>query len=512
MANVAPQTQQLTLRGGYYVARSVIANAQRCVNLYPEKNPEDSEVPLTDYLRPGLLRLRAGGAADGPGNSTSRGGYTATTGQLFVVGRAAVSGVSTLYAVDRTWRFAALGDLTLVLDSMGVGASTPVCMYDNGLSLVLVDGSTNGYQVDLGTLAMTPIVDAAFYGSDRVDYLDTFLVYNRPGTQQFYVGPSNAVTPFDPTYIAAKTGLPDLLGAMMVMHREIWLVGNDRSAEVWYNSGAPAFPFQITPGVFMEEGILAKYSIAKHSLSVFWLSRDKDGQVAVIEGKSYQANRVSTPAIEAALSKYTDAQLAAAVGMVYKQQGHVMYMLHVADATWVYDQSEGLWHEETWTDSDGSEHRHRANWTTMAYGTVVCGDWENGNLYAMALDQYEDEVEGLSVDLAASPITRRRGFPHVVKDGVMWQHIAARLDIQCGEAPISLSVEDTQVFLRWSDDRGRTWSNPVPQPLGLVGQYITQPRWPPMGIARDRVYEVFWSVPAETALNGLWVDLVRTGK
>jgi len=49
----------IPLTSGAYQAQSQIANAQRCVNLYPEFNPEKTRpaMPVTHYPRPGLLIL-----------------------------------------------------------------------------------------------------------------------------------------------------------------------------------------------------------------------------------------------------------------------------------------------------------------------------------------------------------------------------------------------------------------------------------------------------------------------
>ena len=44
---------QVPLSQGAYTARNVIANAQGCVNLYPEPNPKDAPFPLTHYPAPG---------------------------------------------------------------------------------------------------------------------------------------------------------------------------------------------------------------------------------------------------------------------------------------------------------------------------------------------------------------------------------------------------------------------------------------------------------------------------
>ena len=66
--------------------------------------------------------------------------------------------------------------------------------------------------------------------------------------------------------------------------------------------------------------------------------------------------------------------------------------------------------------------------------------------------------------------------------------------------------QSTEVNLRWSDDRGKTYSNPVMQNLGQEGQYLTSIKWNRLGMARDRVFEIFWSVPTKTALSGAFVD------
>jgi hypothetical protein len=57
--------------------------------------------------------------------------------------------------------------------------------------------------------------------------------------------------------------------------------------------------------------------------------------------------------------------------------------------------------------------------------------------------------------------------------------------------------------LRWSDTRGATFGNPVAQPFGT--DPLTQPQWNRTGYARDRVFELFWSAAAKTALNGAFV-------
>src|SRR5208282_315854 len=122
---------RINLLGGTYLARSVTADAQRCVNLYPEKNPEDASAPFTNQLTPGTIFK-----ATAPGNGGFRGLYTATNGNLY-----AVVGQS-VYFIDSAFTFHLLGVLNANL-------TTPVGMQDNGLVLIIVDGTSTGYAVNL---------------------------------------------------------------------------------------------------------------------------------------------------------------------------------------------------------------------------------------------------------------------------------------------------------------------------------------------------------------------------
>lgn len=63
-----------------------------------------------------------------------------------------------------------------------------------------------------------------------------------------------------------------------------------------------------------------------------------------------------------------------------------------------------------------------------------------------------------------------------------------------------------QVSLRWSDDRGHTFGDPVTLPIGGPGEYGTSLQWWGLGIGRHRVFELSWTGDFNTALNGAWVE------
>lgn len=314
-----------------------------------------------------------------------------------------------------------------------------------------------------------------------------------------------AVNPpaFDPTYVASKTGYPDLLSTLVVVHREIWLLGAIDSTEVWYDAGGVAFPFQIMPGVFIQHGCIAPYSVATHDLNVFWLGVDQAGQGTVFIGTGYRAQRVSTYAIEKIISNWVTAgaTISDAVGFIYKQEDHVFYVLSSAsaNATIVYDVTESLWHERAWTDpNSGNLNRIRANCAAFAYGVNVVGDWQNGNIYVLDLNTYTD---------ANGPITRRRGFPHLLNDGKRHSIDRFALDMDCGDGDANNITVQEPVNLEVSIDRGHTYFAVPAQSMGAQGDYLFQMKWSQVsGLGRDFVLRVTWSGPAFTGISGAWID------
>jgi hypothetical protein len=466
---------QIQLVQGAYESRSVIANAQRCINLYPELNTKDAEVPYTHYCTPGLVTLAQGVTAE------VRQLYTASNGMLFAV----IGNV--VYYVPDNFQLQVLG---AIATQNGL-----VSMYDNKFKLIILDGSTTGWSVDLSTLAFNTFSPTNFNGGNQIRYIDTFLVSSvLNGNMQS--SDSNAET-YTALATATISGDADRLQIIDVVHKEIWAFGR-RTTEIWSDVGGFPFPFAPIPGVFLQHGIAALRSLAKWGLNIFWLSQDNNGQALIMLGSAYKADIISTPAISDAISKYSS--ISDAIGFCYQQGSHIFYVLTFpqADATWVYDLSTQLWHERGWLDNNGILHRHRANCVAFAYGATICGDWQNGKLYNWNLNAYKDDGE---------PILKLRSFPHLVSslDRISYKQFMADIEVGTDIDP----SDDPMLSLRWSDDRGVSFGNVVQQSLGLTGQYKTIPSWNRLGFARDRVFELSWTAAAATALNGAFIDIEK---
>ena len=471
---------RVLLSGGAYQSRSIISGATRSVNLFPERNPSEDEppVPVTQYPTPGLVRNYSH-----PGGGSVRIIYQASSSKLYTV----IGGdVLLLDPTTTPWTGTSIG-------SIAPGAN-PVSMADNGVKLILVDGSANGWTIDLATQAFAPIVAAGFYGADSVLYVDTYFVLNKKGTQQFYISDSLATT-FNVLNFASKVGFSDVLVTIIMVRREIWLIGK-RTTEIWVSSGAPDFPFTIMSGAFIEHGCAAIYSVSKIDTTPFWLSQDKAGNCMVLRGEGYKAMRVSNHAIEYAWSNYTN--VSDAFAFCYQIAGHSFYVLTfpTADATWVYDIATGQWHEWAWMDGAGALHQARCECAASIgfVGEVFAGDRQNGAIYRLDLTVGTDDGQ---------PIKRIRSFPHMVNDGNRQFFESFIVDMDTGNAPPGAAAP--VLTLKFSDDHGHTWSTPVLGDFGRPGQYNESIQFNRLGMGRDRIFSIEWDSPVFTALNGAWV-------
>ena len=462
------------LVNGAYQARSVIASAQRCVNLYLEANPQTSVFPFTHYPTPGLTLL---------GSSSQnkwRGLYFATNGQLY-----GVCG-NTVYAISSTYTFTIIGTIS--------SYSGPVSMVDNTTDIILVDGVYgSGWTIHLADNSFAQITQDGFYGGNQVNYVDGYFVLNRIGTREWYISLPNTTT-FDPIDYASTTGFSDTLIGIGITRRYVYLFGKI-TTEIWFNQGNTSFPFGRLPGSFMQYGCAATNSIAQMDGELYWVAQSPQGQAFICKTANFAANVISTFAINNELQSYPT--LADAIGYTYELNGHFFYVVTfpTANKTWVYDLSNQQWNEWNWIDNDGGFNRHRSNCFAFAYGKLIVGDWENGNLYAIDQDNYTDNGQ---------VITRVRTFYHMEDDGA--NRVRYRSFISEMESGNGYNNQSVEVSLKFSDDRGKTYGNPVMQSLGKEGEYITSMQWNRLGMARDRVFELSWSSPVRTALNGAFVD------
>ncbi len=351
--------------GGAYVARSLNAAANRMVNLFPEVVPEGGKEPAFLQRCPGSRLLCTVGS--GPIR-----GLWKFKDNLYIA-----SGGG-LYKSDSSFNVTYIGAIT---------GSGSVSMADNGVQL-FVACNPDAFIYNASTGVFAQVTDPDFPGAVTVGYLDSYFVFNEPNSQRVWVTSLLDGTTIDPLDFASAEGNPDNIVSLMVDHREVWLFGNN-TVEVWYNAGLADFPLARIEGAFMETGCLAPYSVAKLDNSVFWLGSDARGNGIVYRNQGYNAQRVSTHAIEWQIQQY--ALIDDAIAFTYQQDGHSFYVLTfpAANATWVFDVATGAWHERAFWEN-GRFVKHRAGCQANFANQIVLGDNEGNYLFVFDLESYKD--------------------------------------------------------------------------------------------------------------------------
>ncbi|MGI9158930.1 MAG: hypothetical protein ACR2K1_04175 [Saprospiraceae bacterium] len=392
--------------GASYVARSVNAADNRMVNLFPEAIPEGGKEAGFLNRAPGLRLLASVGTGPIRGLWTLKDyGYVVSGNKLF--------------KIDTSWSATEIGAIT----NLG-----PVSIADNGTQIFIATNPTS-YIYNSVINVLQQITDPDFPGAVTVSYIDGYFVFNEPNSQKVWVTSLLDGTSVDPLDFASAEGSPDGLVSLLVDHRELWLFGTN-SVEVWYDSGDADFPLTRIQGAFNEIGCIAAYSVAKLDNGLFWLGADARGRGIVYRANGYTGQRISTHAVEWQIQQYSN--LTNAIAYTYQQDGHAFYVLIFPsdNKTWVYDVATNSWHERAGF-VNGEFVRHRSN-CQMSFGNeIVVGDYQNGNIYALDLNVYDDNGD------PQKWLRSWRALPPGQNDLNRTAHHSLQLDIETG-TPITL--------------------------------------------------------------------------
>ena len=412
------------------------------------------------------------------------------------------------------------------VDSVVIAINTPSGGFNSyTLSSNTTVASETMYALDFTVL---PSTDGAFSGATTVDVIDNYFVYSRPSSQQF--GASDALSPISQQLsFASKDGAPDQLVALIVDHREVYLMG-ESSSEVWVDAGLFPFPFQRIPGTSTQHGIAAQNSVSRVGNSFAYVSRNLRGQGQIMQMNGYIPQRISTHAVENTL---VNQYINDAIAWTYQLEGHEVYVVSfpTINITWAFDATTGLWYKWLYCTTANQYQRHRGNCSCVFQGMVLVGDYANGKIYELDSTNYTDD---------GNNIRRLRRAPHLVSDLQRQYFEELQIQFQPGvgttglsknqniflqspyyitptgvliipanqsvvlgnQSAISQSTETTlpQAMLRWSDDGGSTWSNEHWVTIGQTGKYQNRAIWRRLGQARDRVFEVVVSDPVKAVI------------
>ena len=447
------------LFGGSASDATLPFNLQDTVNYVPEV------ADASDARSGGILRGVPGLTLLGTCGTAPVRGIHDVEGQAFVVAG------QQLYSVSSNGTTTALGTIT------GVGrVSMSHNQRSNGYQVVIGAGA-DGFVYDTYAQTLTPISDPNWRGSVCTNYIDTYITHVPPGGLFWYNSDSGDATKYTSTNEYEAEAQPDPIISQITNHEEVWTFGA-RTIQIFVDTGQTDAIFSPQQGTLIETGCAGTHTPAQLDNTVLWLGQDGIVYMAV----GYMPLRVSTYSIEQEIAK---CNLSQAFAFTWVDRGHKVYYLSFPDGkTFGFDLTTKLWHRRASYGID--------NWRVSAMvawqGKYLCGDLYNGNLYVIDWNNFSENGE---------PLVAMRRSPYIHQNQNRMTMAELELYMDTGYQVMN---GGECVWLRYSDDAGKTWSSGKKRMLYYTWQQRGRVRFMRLGRFRDRVLEVSVSSPVKRDL------------
>jgi hypothetical protein len=482
--------------GPTYYGRSNALDPSRCINLYPEINPNPA----------GKAQISLVGT---PGTSVLFDCGAAPVRALYVFG-------GVLYAVAGDQFISWIAGNVTVLGTLATTTGN-VYIADNGISIagvggnqmMIVDG-VEGYMWNVGTNTFTTLSLPA--SPNSLAYSGGYFIISCGTRMSVYV--SNLYDCSTWSGLAVGNAIQSTSDVVaLAAYDQLLMIFKSDSAEPWYDAGTPptslGCPFAFYSGMPINYGVVAAGSVAQGGDYLYALGGDGSG-VDVIGFSGYTPTKLLPPALSYRINQMP--VVSDAIGFTYSDSGHDFYVLSfpTGNATFVFDSTTKMWHERSTyaaTADRRSPNRHLANCYTYYNGQHLVGDYRTGAVAVMRNTVYTD---------LGSPLIRTRIAPILPdkqdrRDLFFYEfEVEAEVGVMQGVTatdPTTGGPLTPQASLSWSIDGGVTWSNEYIVSMGAVGQTMTRIVWRRVGYSFNMVFDLTISDPVPVVLVDTFADV-----
>jgi hypothetical protein len=175
--------------------------------------------------------------------------------------------------------------------------------------------------------------------------------------------------------------------------------------------------------------------------------------------KQFVPEKISPPDLDFLIASVEDKDDLEA--LCYISRGNAFWQLSCDDWTWVYNLNNGTWHER---ESYGLD-RSRMSLSVAAFDKWLVGDTQSNYLLEVNPDQLHENDEPLIATMESAPV---KEFPNRIRVPRADFDFTVGVGDVTGTDPIET---DPTVMISWSDDGGRTWSDPRNKQLGEQAEW-----------------------------------------
>lgn len=358
-----------------------------------------------------------------------------------------------LWAVIGSYLYRINGDGTATRFS-AIDGFGPVGMENNG-DLIHITIGDKDYLFDINTESISTPSKTA-YGYTTAYLNGRFYSEDPDATDQgrIYFSDINGTGWADVDFATAEQKTDDAIAVFA--HKGVLLALGTRSVEFWGADGEGPVP---VVGAHLNVGIAGRRAIASADDVVGFLA--SDGSFRLLQG--YNSQRVSTPAVEAALGADSAAEV-----LAYVEEGHAIFEVSTATQTLCYDatQSQAVG-RQVWFKKSTAAGRHKARGCVYVYGKLLTLGYDDGVVYELTRSAYPD--------------VREFTLPHFANDAERTWQVLDEVELIQRTGTGAIAAGTSQVMMRVSRDGGYTWGEEKWANEGTVGAYQSRVRWRRLG-------------------------------
>lgn len=280
----------------------------------------------------------------------------------------------------------------------------------------------------------------------------------------------------------------------------IYLIG-EHTTETWFASGNDTVPFDRTSQGVVPFGTPAKYTPINIMGDLYFLGQTQRGIVGMVKVTNQQYTVIDNMDFVEKVNNYET--ISDAFTWCDTHNGHTFLNITFPSAeaargrTLTYDITMGVWleRESLYINSPIGpiQSRHFANWHIFLGGKQLVGDYLSGKIYELKSTYYDED---------GTVITRRIRSPHMMNNDMYFSVYDLEIMFEGGVALSSGQGSDPQVRIRYSKDRGHTWSNFRLLSIGQTGQYGRKVRLASTGGGYSHATEIQVSDPVSWTVLG----------
>jgi len=542
-----PETlvNRYTFTGGISTRGTSTTKDQRYVNLYQEVIDKEN---LAMIKRPGLVQhaVITPGVGRGIfvfaskvytciGNTLYKDGVsfltlTTSTGSIGFT-ECTNQGAPAIFFCDgaEAWLISFAGVATKILNTYTAWTATTVHALgvfrrptvENSLYYeVTTAGTTNATQPTWPTTIGDTVTDGTIVWTCRAHYgglpaahiptpvfINGYIAIPRAASADIYTCNADLPISWNPSDFITSEMFPDDIKALARQNNQVVAFG-EYGTEFFYDNGANQLtgsPLARNANTFLQIGTPAPFCLGQSEQNCYFIGVSQTGGRAVWKLDGFNASKISTPSIERVIGEESG-NIVSATGYLVRLAGHFFFVICLQSRTLIYDTELNLWHEwssakqATFTpgaingsavdinaiNSGKPADIHSTTEFKWVYGT----DTNTGEFYVLHKSTGQIAKFDLDAYVDVDQVIRCEVYTPILDFGDYNRKFLHRITV-VGDLATDI------IFVRWSDDDYRTWSNL---------KYLSMSKRPVLhrlGSFRRRAFNIYYTDKAPLRLNGI---------